>query len=189
MFRTTSSPIRRSALLAVSALALVVSSLPASADNPVGGHGKNSIDCGTDGTIGWTPTSVWPPNHKEVPITWTYADDSDSDVKLTIIQKLHNQVVNDEELVGSGNTPFATDSFGGTASDTDGEVDVVGYVRGERSGTEQGGRIYSFEYKAEGGPLGLTDGCESDPDDDSDDITITVPHDCRDNWCATQNNG
>lgn len=184
MFRTT-TPIRRSALLAAGALALVASILPASADNPVGGHGKNSIPCG-NGTISWTPTTVWPPNHKEVPITWTYTDNDDDDVTLVITQKLHNQVVDGEELVGSGATPFATDSLGGANSDSDGEVDVVGYVRGERSGTEQGGRIYSFEYKADNA---LTDGCESDPDDDSDDITITVPHDCRENWCATRANG
>ena len=180
----------RPALIVLSGIALAVSGLaPASANNPVGGHGKNDIDCGNDGTIAWTPTTVWPPNHKEVPITWTYTDDSDNDVKLEIFQKLHNQVVDGDELNGSGNTPFVTDQLGGANSDSDGSVDVVGYVRGERSGTEQGGRIYSFEYKAEAGPAGLTDGCESDPDDDSDDITITVPHDCRENWCATVNGG
>ena len=185
MFRTIPTPTRRSALLGIGALALVVTTLPATADNPVGGHGKNDIACG-NGTIAWTPTTVWPPNHKEVPITWTYTDNDDDDVTLVITQKLHNQVVDEEELVGSGNTPFATDSLGGANSDDDGAVDVVGYVRGERSGTEQGGRVYSFEYKADNG---LTDGCESDPDDDSDDIRITVPHDCRENWCATQHNG
>lgn len=178
---------RRNALLISGVVATAAISLvtTAGADNPVGGHGKATIACGNDGTIRWTPTSVWPPNHQDVNITWTYTDDSDNDVSLEIIQKPHNQVVDGEELVGSGNTPFATDQLGGAASDSDGSVDVVGYVRAERSGTEQGGRIYSFEYKAQAGPAGLTDGCESDPDDDSDDIIVTVPHDCRDNWCAT----
>ena len=178
---------RRFALLTLGVATMAAMSfVPAGADNPVGGHGKNDIKCGNDGTIAWTPTSVWPPNHQDVNITWTYSDKTDSNVKLTIIQKAHNQVVDDTyELVGSGNTPFATDSLGGAASDSDGSVDVVGYVRAERSGTEQGGRIYAFEYKAEAGPLGLTDGCESDPDDDDDDLVVTVPHDCRENWCNT----
>jgi len=79
---------------------------------------------------------------------------------------------------------FATDSMGGTNHNDDGDAVVGGYVRGERSGTDAGGRVYRFEYKADDG---LTDGCESKADDDSDDLIVTVPHDCRDNWCATVN--
>jgi hypothetical protein len=171
--------------VAITAMSVVA---PATgAGNPAGGFGHDDLECGNDGTISWTPTTVWPPNHTDVPITWTYEDPSDSNVRLTITSKLHNQIINDTtEFVGSGNTPFATDAFGGTATNSTGNVvDVVGHVRGERSGTDQEGRFYSFEYKAEAGPLFLTDGCESDPDDDRDDIVIWVPHDCRDNHCGT----
>jgi len=164
--------------------------MPASADNPVGGHGTGKFDCGNDGLITWTPETVWPPNHQDAYITWTYTDPSDSNVSLTITAKPHSQAISDtEELVGSGNTPVLTDQLGGsnTSSGNTVTIEDLSYVRAERSGTEQGGRIYSFEYKATAGPAGMTDGCESDPDDDSDDLTVTVPHDCRENWCATVN--
>ena len=146
--------------------------------------GSQTVACGDNGTITASPTVLWPPNHKDVPITFTYTDnDALEDAQsqtLTITAKLHDEVLNPDgeasELNGSGNTPFLTDALGGTNSDNDGSVDVVGSARSERSGRGDG-REYRYEYRADDG--GTTDGCESDPDDDSDDLVVTVPHDCR----------
>ena len=141
--------------------------------------GEAVVPCGDNGTITASPTVLWPPNHKDVPITFTYTDDSSdgtSDVTLTIISNFHDEVVDGEELVGSGNTAFLTDSAGGTANDSDGSVDVIGSARAERSGTGDG-RTYRFDYDASA-DNGL-DGCESDPANPNDGIVVSVPHDCR----------
>jgi hypothetical protein len=141
--------------------------------------GETTVACGDNGTIVASPTVLWPPNHKEVDITFVYTDDDSDgsgDVSLEIIQNTHDEVVDDEELNGSGNTPFATDSLGGASTDSDGETTVVGYARSERSGTGDG-RVYEFDYVAQA-DMGL-DGCESDPMTAGDGIIVSVPHDCR----------
>jgi hypothetical protein len=173
------------AILALSVLAMLA---------PTGGQaardhtfGDDGVACGDNGTITWTPTTLWPPNHKLHDITFTYSDPDGGDVTLAITAKLHSDVLGDgTELRGSGNTPAVTDQSGGAASDTDGSVDVVGTARGERSGQSIGGRTYAYEYVASNDSDGNgleDDGCASDTDDDSDDLTVTVPHDCRDGAC------
>jgi hypothetical protein len=141
--------------------------------------GSFSAACGSNGTITASPTVLWPPNHQDVQITFTYTDNDAAEAaqsqKLTITPNLHDEVVDNEELVGSGNTPFLTDSVGGTATDTDGSVDVVGTARAERSGTGDG-RVYEFDYTADDGTL---DGCKTDPAKAGDGILVSVPHDCR----------
>lgn len=141
--------------------------------------GESTIACGSNGTITTTPTTLWPPNHKDVPVTFTYTDPDGGDVTLAITSTPHNEIVDDEEINGTGNTPAATDSMGGTNTDSDGSVDVVGSARAERSGhlSEAGGRVYEFDYMADS-TLG-TDGCNSDPATAGDGIIVFVPHDCR----------
>jgi len=148
--------------------------------------GSDSRACGDNGTIETSPTFLWPPNHKDVDITFTYTDDDTdgfSDVSLEITATPHNEIVDDEEINGTGNTPAATDSVGGAGMDTDGDVSVVGTARAERSGHKNadGGRVYEFEYVAES-DMG-TDGCMSDPGTAGDGILVFVPHDCRGGVC------
>jgi hypothetical protein len=144
--------------------------------------GSNSVKCGNNGTITWSPTTLWPPNHKLQNITFTYTDPDGGDVMLEITAKPHSDTLEDgTELNGTGNTPPATDQMGGANSDSDGSVDVVGNARAERSGHSKNGRTYSFEYTASDNHG--ADGCMSDPNDDSDDLTVFVPHDCRDGAC------
>jgi hypothetical protein len=144
--------------------------------------GETTVACGNNGTITASPTTLWPPNHKDVPILFTYTDDDSdgtSDVSLEIIATPHNEIVEGEEINGTGNTPAATDSLGGAATDSDGSVDVTGSARAERSGhlNDAGGRVYEFDYVAQADMM--TDGCESDPMTEGDGIIVFVPHDCR----------
>ena len=144
--------------------------------------GSSTLACGDNGSITASPTILWPPNHKDVPILFTYTDDDSDgfgDVALEIIATPHNEIVDEEEINGTGNTPAATDSVGGAGSDSDGSVDVLGSARAERSGhlNDAGGRVYEFDYAAQA-DMGL-DGCESDPATAGDGIIVFVPHDCR----------
>lgn len=149
-------------------------------------HGDASIACGDNGTIAWSPTNLWPPNHKDVPVTFVYTDDDSdgmSDVALEVTANAHNEVIDGEEINGTGNTPAATDSVGGANMDTDGETEVTGSARAERSGhkNDDGGRVYEFDYVAEA-DMGL-DGCMTDPMTEGDGIEVFVPHDCRGGAC------
>ena len=176
-------------LLAV-AVALVAVLAPMSASAGKHSFGGDSIACGDNGTISWTPSTLWPPNHKLVPVTWTYTDPDGGDVTLSTAATDHSDIVGGEELAGSGNTDPGTDSLGGAGTDDDGSVDVVGNARSERSGQSKQGRTYNFTYMAMSDPDGVPgsgdeDGC-SGPDDDAttdDQITVFVPHDCRNGAC------
>ena len=171
----------RPRVLSLCALLLVSVALdPAGADRR--NRGSGSVPCGTDGTITWSPTLVWPPTHKDVPVTFAYRDRDGGNVTLTITAKPHSQIVAGEEIGGSGDTPSATDQVGGANSDVDGAVEVVGSVRSERSTRERPGRTYSFEYAAGQGTG--EDYCASDPEDDGDDLTVYVPFACRGNSCS-----
>lgn len=158
----------------IAAFAIAVPSLAGNKNK-----GGTTVACGDNGTIVASPTTLWPPNHKEVDITFLYTDDDSDgtgDVALEITPAAHDEVVDGEELNGTGNTPFATDSMGGASMDTDGDTLVVGYARAERSGRGDG-RVYEFDYTAKA-DMGL-DGCESDPGTAGDGILVLVPHDCR----------
>ena len=155
------------------------------AGNGAGSHGTSDTDCTPNGNIETSPTTLWPPNHKDVTITFTYTD-PDQAATLDIISKQHNEIVDDEEINGTGNTPLpdATSGMGvdGGAGDADGDDNGVVVVettaRSERSGhmNDEGGRVYSYEWMCSDDDGQME---SSDPDDDTDDITLFVPHDCR----------
>ena len=161
---------------------------------PAGAANKNSTapasrGCGTDGTITWTPTRLWPPNHKAQTITFTYSDDDSGEKVLTITAGPHNEVFENEEINGTGNTPWMTDATGGsgTASGTNPAV-AYGSARSERSGhkSSAGGRVYEFDYTAtnnEDDDAAPEDGCMSSTTTPNDGLIVFVPHDCRNGGC------
>ncbi len=102
-----------------------------------------------------TPSVLWPPNNKMVPVN------------------LH--VTADSAVFGP--TPFTlksvTTSEGTAATDISGFVigqpDTAGSLRASRLGTDKAGRVYTFVYQSSD-PLGLTGTCAA---------KVTVPHDHR----------
>jgi hypothetical protein len=172
----------RRLLLLASIVALIVPNVGRANET---NFGSSSIPCGNNGTIQWDPTTIWPPNHKLHTIHFTYSDPDNNMVSLTITPDANTDVVNGQELNGSGNTPMAGDSVGGTGSDTDGNVTVNGAARAERSGHSKDGRTYRFDYMASAD--GGADGCKSDPNDPKDDLTVLVPHDCSGGACRDPN--
>jgi len=122
-------------------------------------------------------------------ITITYSDDDadPDDVALTIVAITHDQFLeNGEEFVGSGN-PHLDDTAGtgNTASGTE-SATVHAAVRGERSGTDVTGRVYTITVEcADRLPGGIApDPTEPDsagnPNPDGTetvDLTVYIPHD------------
>ena len=172
---------RRIALLAGFSAATLLTgmTLATAAGNPTGAKGPGSFDCG-DGAGGfqlaWTPTSVFPPNHKMVPGTLTYsaAGDTLDQLQLQITSIVSDELLpGGEEMNGAGNTlidaTWDTDSISGTES-----VSRSFAIRAERSG-QGDGRTYTITYTAKADPgvaagLGASNNC-------SGSVTVEVPHD------------
>ena len=168
---------------------------PGLADNTAADHSHGSATKGcNDGTITWSPTTLWPPNHRMQAIAISYEDkDGDTDtVKLTVTAITHDQFLADgSEMVGSGN-PHLIDTEGVNRSDTQpngGPANVTVGVRAERAGKDQTGRTYSItlacnDYLASQNGVNVPDSTETDsqgnPNPDGMEtvtITVDVPHD------------
>jgi hypothetical protein len=177
---------RRTALLAgFSAATLLTGMTLAHAGNGPKGAGTYACPSGAGGsgyTVTWTPTSVFPPNHKYVTGTLTYTaapgHETDSLV-LTIDAITHDEYTAGVEWVGSGNTPIDATGAGNTDSGS-GSVSVPFQIRAERSGTGTG-RTYTIGYTAQADPqgspatLGSTNDCSQDVVTSS--VQVFVPHD------------
>src|SRR4051794_19673667 len=140
---------RRTTLLAgFSAATLLTGMTFAHAGNPTGPKGPGDAPCASNGASGsgfaveWTPTSVFPPNHKMVDGSLTYsAPNSTDQLYLKIDSILSDEVLPDgEEMNGSGNT-LIDSSWDMTESTGTSSVKTGFAIRAERSG-QGDGRTY-----------------------------------------------
>jgi len=153
------------------AVALALPAWAASADqgHPAGGTG-GPVDCGS-GTVTWTPTTLWPPNHKLTTVTITYNGDNDGDkATVAVTGWSDDETVDGIELNGSGapdsvQGPDVVPGAPGTGPDN-APVTTTAQVRSERSGRGDG-RVYTLTVRC----------TESDMDSGTADITVSVPHD------------
>lgn len=92
-------------------------------------------------------TGAWPPNHKDRQATIALTDDDvepATDTATISVTGTHDQIAaNGKEFVGSGNTALLTDVTPGAGEGTPTAIATF-FFRGERSGTEQDGRVYTF---------------------------------------------
>lgn len=151
----------------------------AAPSNPAGGTQTASCN---DGTITYSPTTLWPPNHKMQTINITYVDnDADGDSTMIAVTNItDNQMTGGVEDVGAGNPHLIDYAAGapGTGSDPSTPADTTAQVRAERSGKDQSPRIYTITVQC-------TDRGGADPADTSEattqtgtaTLTVTVPHD------------
>lgn len=181
------------AALGATATALVAFTVPALAapSSPAGGTG-GPVAC-NDGQVTWTPSRLWPPNHKMVPVTISYADtDGDGDttsITVTGVTETDGSTTNNalvgDDLQGSG----APGSVQGpdamtdpshpatTGSDPSTSATYTEDLRAERSGTtgHGGGRTYTLTVQCT--DMGGSDPSEMGGTSQSVHITVTVPHD------------
>ena len=169
---------RRAALFAMAVVIAAFSPAYSNPGHPAGGTG--SVPC-NDGTVTWSPTNIWPPNHKMWTITINYTDnDNDGDmIAITVGMITDDQAMSDGsgemngsgqptdkqglDWSGSGNSGMAVDP--GTATTT-------AQVRAERSGRDKTGRTYTIQVTCS--DMG---GSSMENEMQTVDLTVTVPHD------------
>jgi len=155
-------------LTAGAMLALVPAA--AYADSP---NSTQTHDCGMGNSITFTGSpTLWPPNHKYRSYTITATSSNPMDMVSLDSMVTNDEVIDGEELNGSGNT--TDDVKPNPAADHGMETDVTAsvtqQVRGERSGRGDG-RTYTFNEMATFGMGTMM--CSAT-------FTVTVPHDQRD---------
>lgn len=158
--------------------AIAVPAALAGPSNPAGGTGQTSCN---DGTVTWSPTTLWPPNHKMQTITISYADtDGDSDsTTIAVTSITNNQTVNGVEDVGAGNPHLVDSTPGtpGTGSDPSTPAVTTAQVRAERSGPD-GSRVYTITVQCtDNGGTDASDPTEAAGQTGTATLTVTVPHD------------
>jgi hypothetical protein len=178
---------RRLAVVAAGvAAAVAVVAVPAGARHG-GGSGTSSCMGTTDpsdaGTITWSPAVVWPPNHKMVPITISWTENSsnplDNDSNTLKVTGI-TTVGADGPGTGSGQ-PTAKQGpdfsgVGNSATASDGSpATVTVYVRAERAGTDMAGRTYTIQLSCQSG---------MEPGGTSMAV-VTVPHDMGNNTTSS----
>ena len=177
--------VRLLAVLGVGAAIVVAASLASAAQT--GGKGVASIAC-NDGTVTWSPTTLWPPDHKMQTINIAYTDtDNDGDTTTIAVGMItDNQAASDgtSELKGSGQ-PTAQQGLDwsgtgnmGNGSDPSGPAKTTAQVRAERSGTDKAGRTYTIQVMCtDKGGTDANDPNEAMMQTSTVDLTVTVPHD------------
>lgn len=163
----------------------------ASPQRPQGGTG-GPVAC-NDGQVTWTPSNLWPPNHKMVPIHISYADtDNDGDstsIAVTGVQETDGDSAPMDATVaetfkGSGkpgqidaqpdsdpnNAPTAGSDPGTPATWTED-------VRAERSGTDGHGSGRTYTITVQCMDMGGSNAQEMGGETGTATITVTVPHD------------
>src|SRR4051794_3339677 len=108
----------------------------------------NSVTGQKEGTFKYDGVTVaWPPNHKDRQASISLTDEDlepVTDEASIEVSGTHDQIAdNGKEFVGSGNTDLATDVLPGAGTGTP-TATAVFFFRGERSGTDQAGRTYTF---------------------------------------------
>lgn len=129
---------------------------------------SQTADC-DGGTITFTGAStLWPPNHKFRDYSITATPDFPMDMVSLTSTVSNDEVIDGEELNGTGNTSVDATNNPGTSSGQ-GAQTVLQSIRGERSGRGDG-RVYTFTEDATFGLGALP--CQAT-------FSVTVPHDQR----------
>jgi len=152
--------------------------------HPQGGSGQTKcVDANgnnLDGDVTWSPTTIWPPNHKWQPITVNYIDtDGDGSQMLTVAAPsgTHNQMTNGVEDVGAGNTPVDFMPGAPNTANDPGTATTTPQVRSERSGKD-GSRIYTITVMcSHSSEVDTANPNEAGGQSGTATITVTVPHD------------
>ncbi|HVA61740.1 MAG TPA: hypothetical protein VNG13_14575 [Mycobacteriales bacterium] len=177
---------RLAVALAASSLAALAIPALASPGSPAGGTSRPGSTTCADGKVTWSPTTIWPPNHKMQTVTINYTAPPDATpvtsdtTTITVGAITDNKMVNGSELNGSGQPnpqqgPDFTGTFNTASSPEGTTATTTAQVRAERSGTGTG-RVYTIQLTCSETAAGTAPDLI---DSSSTTITVDVPHDQR----------
>ncbi len=140
------NPYVRKYVFVCAAALLALQAVPAHAaqHSPAGGTG-GPVTCGS-GSVTWSPTTLWPPNHKLKTVTITYNGDNEGDTATVAVTGWSdNETLDGVEMNGSGQPdpqqgPDVVPGPPGMGPDS-APVQTTAQVRAERSGRGSG-RVY-----------------------------------------------
>ena len=172
--------------LGAAAVAALATAMPTFAASHNSGDGKTAC---ADGTVTWTPSTLWAPNHKLQTIDIYYKAPADNpavpgdQTTITITGITDDQILADgTEMNGSGQP----DAMQGPdwnivkASDEVAEGDtahVIAQVRAERSGQVQAGRTYKISLMCSESNNATGADLSTGTDSGSAEADVLVPHD------------
>jgi hypothetical protein len=177
--------------LSVVAVAGIATAMPAMASgNPHNQAADNPGVACNEGTVTWDPQSIWPPNHKMIPVKITYTESNDNDgdtTAVTVMGVTETDGTNApqdatvaETLNGSGKpgqidaAPHDNTGDPTTGSDTT-PATYTEDIRAERSGTDGHGSGRTYTITVQCTDSGSSDNAE--PSSGSATIKVFVPHD------------
>jgi len=142
--------------------------------------GTSSVACG-EGTVTYSPSNLWPPNHKMRTVTLKFEEAGTGEDNGNFIGLQVNSITYDEQghekgatarhspdFTGVGNNDMGTDTVDGSDPAT-----VTVQLRSERMGTDRDGRTYTINVTCiDFGEPNVTDPYNSA----SADLTVLVPH-------------
>jgi hypothetical protein len=147
---------------------------------PSGGGRQATVDCG-DGVITYSPSTIWPPNHKMKPIGISFAETETTDgdtLGLQVTNITSNQQTEDDAGGAGCGKPTATQGADfifdntpvtGTAGDDVDPVTTSVQVRAERCAKDKSGpRVYTIDVT-----------CTDEGATDDVQLFVTVSHDNR----------
>jgi hypothetical protein len=171
--------VRMLAVLLVAALVLPTAAHAQSGNgnNPRTTDQNQTVECDNGDVTFEGPERMWPPNHKLFPASLTFSPGEDGNPYSYMAETAHNQVEDDMELNGSGNTPWESD-FAFVDDDGSTQTMIAGMdegdrifpmqVRAERSGRDKDGRTYTLRGMVTFGENGMP--CDFE-------FSVHVPHD------------
>lgn len=146
----------------------------ASSSNAQGGNGSTVCDgtpAASDATLAWSPTNLWPPNHKPRTINITYTDPDGTGagrISIDIGQIVELPTTTDDNGAGHTSPDYtgANTTGDSVADNTTAVPKLPVTLLSERSGHDMAGRTYMIPVTChDNGMTAMTNIC------------VTVPHD------------
>lgn len=139
--------------------------------------GSASTECNEHGTVSWSPTTLWPPNHKmkTVTIAFDEAQDDGDTIGLEVLSLASDDAGKEKgaaakhgpDTAGVGAQDTAVDQAAGEAAR------VTVQLRAERMGKDRNGRTYTIQVQCS--DQGNVSGQPAHSDTAT--LTVLVPHD------------
>ena len=163
--------------MAAGVAAFVLMLAPSAFAKPPRSGGTASLPCG-DGMITYSPTTLWPPNHKMKTIAISFAESettTDSDTLGLQVTDIENNQQTEDDAGGNGcgkptakqgpDVVFDSTLITGPAGDDTVPVTTTVQVRAERCAKVQSARIYTINVV-----------CSDEGGTDSVPLPVTVAH-------------